>query len=108
MIIDRIAFRNLLDEGERIVYVAHVHPFIIYPVLFRVLLFSLLIPAIGYFVFPPLWGIWLGWAALGAVVFVYRLFEWYMGAWIITDCAVIHQEWNSPFGAPSCALATSA
>lgn len=97
MFIDRLAFRNLLDEGEHIIYVAHVHPFIIYSSLFRELFFGILLPLGGWLLFPPLWGMWLTWGTVGVIVFLYQIFSWYMDAWIVTDTSVINQEWNSPF-----------
>lgn len=97
MIIDDIAFRGLLTKGERILYVAHVHPFIIYPTLFKVFLFGILLPLGGYFLFPPFYPIWIGWGGLGALLFLYRVTQWYLDAWIITNTGIIDQQWNSFF-----------
>jgi hypothetical protein len=97
MILDDIAFRGLLNKGEHVQYVAHVHPFTIYPRLFRVLLFGILCPALGYYLFPPFLWIFLAWALCGTLLFVYRVAQWYLDAWIITNFAVIDQEWNSFF-----------
>ncbi|MFA5792892.1 MAG: hypothetical protein WC897_03425 [Candidatus Gracilibacteria bacterium] len=97
MIIDSIAFRDLLDEGEKIVYVAHVHPFKVYPVLFKVLFFGILVPALAYILFPPFYAVWIGWAGLGTALFIYRLTQWYLDAWIVTDLAIVKQEWHSFF-----------
>ena len=95
MIIDKILFRNLLDKGEKILMVAHVHPFIVYGTLFKVAFLGLLIPALGYFLFPPLWPIWISWVGFGVLLFGYRILQWYLDAWIITNLAVIDHEWNS-------------
>lgn len=95
--IDRILFRNLLDEGERIVYVAHVHPFIVYPTLFKIFFAGVLLPAFGYGLFPLMPAVWAAWGILGMTLLLYRLLQWYMDAWIITTMAVINLEWNSPF-----------
>lgn len=97
MIIDKFLFRNLLDDGEKIVYVAHIHPFIVYPVLFKALFFGLMIPAIGYWLFPLMPEVWSAWAILGSMIFAYRLIQWYMDAWVITNMSVINFSWNSPF-----------
>lgn len=96
-VLDKILFRKLLDEGEKIVYVAHVHPFIVYPVLFKATFFGLLMPIIGYILFPLMPEVWSAWAILGGMVFFYRLIQWYMDAWVITTNSVINQEWHSPF-----------
>jgi hypothetical protein len=97
MIIDTFLFRKLLDTGEKIVYVAHVHPFIVYPILFKTLFLGLLIPATGYFVFPMMPEVWAAWALMGLMLFCYRLIQWYMDAWVITNLSVINFSWNSPF-----------
>ncbi len=97
MMIDRFLFKSLLDQGEKIVYVAHVHPFVAYPILFRSFFFGILMPALGYWLFPLMPEVWLIWAGVGASVLLYRLAQWYMDAWIITNMSVINFEWNSPF-----------
>jgi hypothetical protein len=97
MIIDDIVFRRLLNKGEEIKYVAHAHPFTIYPQLFKVMIFGLIAPASGYFLFPPFYVIWIAWAALGVLLFLYRIMQWYLDAWIVTNMGVIDQDWNSLF-----------
>lgn len=97
MIIDKILFRHLLDKGEKILMVAHVHPFLVYPQLLRVMFFGLLMPAGAYYLFPMLWTIWIAWAALGLVLFAYRVLQWYLDAWIVTNSSVIDYEWKTPF-----------
>ncbi len=97
MFLDQIAFRGLLEKGEKIKYVAHVHPFLVYPKLFKVLLLGILMPALGFYLFPPFYAIWIGWAVIGVLLFVYRILQWYLDAWIVTNNAVIKQEWHSLF-----------
>jgi len=99
MILDEIVFRSLLNKGETIQYVGHVHPFVIYPTLFKVLIFGVLMPAVGYYLFPlqPFLMVWAAWAGCGAILFCYRVLQWYMDAWIVTNYGVIDHEWNSFF-----------
>jgi len=99
MILDDIAFRSLLNKGENIQYVGHVHPFVVYPQLFKVLIFGLAAPAGAYALFPlyPFNLLWLCWGTLGALLFVYRVLQWYLDAWIVTNFGVIDHEWNSFF-----------
>lgn len=97
MILDKIFFNHLLDKGEKILRVAHVHPFIIYSQLARILFFGLLIPAVAYYLFPPLFVIWFTWVGLGLLLLIYRFMQWYLDAWVITNLSVIDHEWNSPF-----------
>lgn len=97
MIIDKILFRTLLDKGEKLLMVAHVHPFIVYPQLLKVIFVGILVPAIAYYLFPPLWSIWAVWGGLGVVLFIYRILQWYLDAWLVTNVSVIDYEWESPF-----------
>lgn len=97
MIFDEIAFRSLLAKGEEIEYVAHVHPFKVYPQLFKVLIVGVLLPAVGYYLLPPFKIVWFSWAALGGLLFFYRILQWYLDAWVVTNQGVIDQEWNSFF-----------
>lgn len=97
MILDRILFRHLLDKDEKLLMVAHVHPFMIYAQLLRVMFAGILVPALAYYLFPPLYPIWLVWALLGVILFSYRVLQWYLDAWVITNLSVIDFEWESPF-----------
>lgn len=96
-ILDQFLFRKLLDEEEEIVYVAHIHPFIVYPILFKASFFGLILPTLGYVLFPLMPEVWAAWGILGGMIFFYRLIQWYMDAWVITNMSVINFEWNSPF-----------
>lgn len=97
MIIDDIAFRRLLNKGEHIKYVAHVHPFTIYPQLFKIFIFGVVAPLGGYLLFPPFLAVWAGWGGIGILLFAYRLLQWYLDAWIVTNTSIIDHEWRSFF-----------
>jgi len=97
MFIDDVVFRSLLNKGEEIEYVGHVHPFIIYPQLFKVMIFGILVPAGGYFLFPPFIVIWTVWGSIGTLLFSYRIIQWYLDAWIVTNYGVIDRDWHSIF-----------
>lgn len=97
MILDEIAFHSLLGKGEKIVSVAHKHPFVVQGRLFSIIFFGFAMPAGGFLLFPPFKIFWLIWAAVGALIFVYEWLKWYLDAWIVTNFAVIDQEWNSYF-----------
>jgi hypothetical protein len=97
MIIDDIAFRGLLAKGEEIKYVAHVHPFVIYPQLLKVIFFGMIMPAGGYFLFPPFYLAWAVWTSVGILSFFYRLLQWYLDAWVVTNHGIIDQDWGNPF-----------
>ncbi len=95
--LDSILFRDLLDEGEEIIYVAHVHPFIVFPQFLKLIILGLITPALFYVLFPMIPEAWLGWGAIGLLWFSYELIQWYLDAWIITNIAVINYDWDTPF-----------
>ena len=97
MILDDIAYRSLLSKGEQIKYVAHVHPFIMYPKWFKTMLLGIALPALFLYLMPPWVTIWLGWGALGVLVFMYQIMQWYLDAWVVTYHALIDQVWHSYF-----------
>ena len=97
MILDEIVFHSLLGKGEKIIAVAHRHPFVVQGALFRILFFGMLIPVGGYLLFKPFYLLWLPWFVIGTLLFCYEWFKWYLDAWIVTNFAVIDQEWNSYF-----------
>lgn len=97
MILDEIAFRHLLSKGEEVRYVAHKHIFLVYPALFKILLLGIAMPLIGWRLFPPFYPIFMVWIGLGVLLFTYRIVQWYLDAWIVTNYGVIDQEWDSFF-----------
>jgi len=97
MIIDEIAFRSLLGKGENIKYVGHVHPFVIYPQLFKIMFFGLIIPAGGYYLFPPFWTAWAIWGGIAVLLFLYEIAKWYLNVWIVTNQGIIDQDWINYF-----------
>lgn len=97
MILDEIAFRSLLGKGEKVEYVAHKHAFIVYPALFKILFLGVGVPLVLFYLFPPFFYFWLGWMAFGAFIMSYKLTQWYLDAWIITNYGVIDQQWTSFF-----------
>lgn len=97
MIIANIVFRSLLSKGEKITYVAHAHPFTIYPQLFKIMIFGILVPVGFHYLIPPFYYLWIAWVAVGVMLFAYRLILWYLDAWIITNFSVIDHQWHSFF-----------
>lgn len=41
--------------------------------------------------------VWLGWAAIGTLIFLYEIMNWYLDAWVITNHGIIDLQWNSFF-----------
>lgn len=97
MIIDNIIFRSLLGKGEEIRYVGHVHPFVVYPELFKIFILGMILPVGAYLIFQPFWVLWLIWGGIGLIIFIYQIIHWYLNVWLITNLGVIDQTWNSLF-----------
>ncbi|MBU1019309.1 MAG: hypothetical protein ABII07_00990 [Patescibacteria group bacterium] len=92
-----IAFRGCLNPGEKIYFVAHTHPFIMYKIFFKTLIFGLLLPLGFNVIMPPFAIVWYGWIAVGGLIFFYEIMNWYLDAWIITNHGIIDLQWNSFF-----------
>ncbi|EKD63565.1 MAG: hypothetical protein ACD_51C00253G0001, partial [uncultured bacterium] len=92
-----IAFRSYLNKGEKIHFIAHVHPFTIYKVFFKIIVFGILLPLGFNLIMPPFYFIWYGWGTIGILVFLYEILNWYMDAWMVTNQGVIDLQWNSFF-----------
>lgn len=92
-----IAFRSYLNRGESIYFVAHTHPFVMYGAFFKALVFGILLPLGFNVIMPPFYYIWWGWAALGLLIFLYEILNWYLDAWVITNQGIIDLQWNSFF-----------
>jgi hypothetical protein len=88
---------NVVLLGERIIAVAHKHPFVVQGALFRILFFGMGVPGAGYMLFKPFYPLWGIWGSIGILLFIYEWLKWYLDAWIVTNYAVIDQDWVSYF-----------
>jgi len=92
-----ILFRNHLNEGERIYFVAHTHPFLMYSTFFKLLFIGILVPLGFNLIMPPFQILWIVWIAIGALAFFYEIMNWYLDAWLVTNQGVLDIQWNSFF-----------
>jgi len=97
MILANILFRSYLNQGEKIYFVAHTHPFMNYGSFFKTLLLGIVLPLGFNIIMPPFSMIWMTWVVIGGLLFVYELLDWYMDAWIITNLGVIDLQWDGFF-----------
>lgn len=93
---DRI-FSRFLDDGERVLSVAHRHSFVFAKAVFKVFVFGIVIPALLYVLFPGLATAWIIWGAVGLFGMTYRFMDWYFDVWLLTNFGVVDIERNGFF-----------
>jgi len=97
MLFANIAFRSYLNKGEKILFAAHTHPFVFAGSFSQRIFFGVGLPALFFYLMPPLYFLWGAWAAIGLLIFILELCNWYFDAWLITNEAVIDIDWVNPF-----------
>lgn len=85
-------FSSYLDKGERILYVAHKHVLILKVSSAKTSFFGIVLPVLGYLLFPQFLVIFLVWAFVGFIGLIYHFFDWYFDAWLLTNAGVIDIE----------------
>lgn len=93
---DRI-FSSFLDEGEKILHVAHRHIIIFKIDAAKPLFFGIVIPIVLYLFFPQVWPLFLIWGIVGIFAIFYCFVDWYYDAWLLTNTGVIDVERNGLF-----------
>ena len=88
---DRI-FSSFLDDGEKIMHVAHRHLIIFKIDSAKPMFFGIVIPAILYLFFPQVWPILALWGIAGLLGIFYYFIDWYYDAWLLTDAGVVDVE----------------
>ncbi len=90
-------FRGYLNPGEKILYVAHVHPFTIYKSFIKHLFFGFLLPGFFYLMMPPLWPALAIWGGIGALYMLHFYLDWYFDAILVTNQTLVDLEWTGIF-----------
>ncbi|MFH1533607.1 MAG: hypothetical protein ABID64_01620 [Nitrospirota bacterium] len=93
---DRI-FSSFLDDGEKIMHVAHRHLIIFKIDSAKPMFFGIVIPAILYLFFPQVWPILALWGIAGLLGIFYYFIDWYYDAWLLTDAGVVDVERDGMF-----------
>lgn len=94
-------FEGYLDDGERILTVAHRHILILKIDSIKTVFFGIILPIFGYLLFPDLIFVFVVWGCVGLVGYVYHLIDWYFDAWLLTNVGVIDIERNGLFDVTS-------
>lgn len=90
-------FSGHLDEGERIVDIAHRHPFIYFKASFKTFFFGMVLPIVFFLFFPKAVLIWAIWFGAGILGMLYHFMDWYFDAWLLTTAGVVDIEKNGLF-----------
>lgn len=96
-----ILFRNHLNEGEKIYFVAHTHPFLMYPTFFKILFIGILVPLGFNIIMPPFQIMWFTWIGIGVIAFSHEIMNWYLDAWLVTNQGILDIQWNNFFNKSS-------
>lgn len=96
-----ILYRSHLNPGEKILYVGHIHPFMVYAEFMSILFFGLALPGFFYFLMPPFWIVWAAWAGVGAIKLFFFGLNWYYDALLVTNQSLIDLQWEGIFNRAS-------
>lgn len=85
-------FTRYLDEGERVLNVAHKHILVLKVASAKASFFGVLIPTFLYWLFPGGFIFWFIWLCVGIGTLFYHFVDWYFDAWILTNAGIIDVE----------------
>ncbi len=96
-------FRNYLDEGEKILDVAHSHIIILKFSMAKPTFFGIIIPLVIYLAFPipQVALVTVIWGLIGLYGLFFKFIDWYYDAWVITNQGVITIHRNGYFDVSS-------
>lgn len=99
MLVAQLLFKPHLEDGEKIIYVAHKHIFTSLKKIIRVIFLGFVVPGIFLVLMPvaPFTYIIYGIMGLGFLKFLYVTADWYFDAWLITNLSIIQVVWNGFF-----------
>ncbi len=90
-------FKSYLDDGEKILHVAHKHIVLLKVKGAKTSFFGITLPVILFLLFPSIplvWGIWI---FIGLCGVFYNFMDWYFDAWLLTNYGVISLEGEGIF-----------
>jgi len=90
-------FAPHLEDGEKILFVAHRHPFLMFKNGLKITFFGFIIPIFFWNVFPEIWFVFLIWLLVGFIQINKMIFNWYFDSLLITSVSVIDVRWDGPF-----------
>ena len=90
-------FAGYLDDGERILHIAHRHVLIFKFAAAKTAAIGLFAPTLLYIIFPKALILWLLWLMVGVIGMIYHFIDWYFDCWILTNMGVVDIERNGLF-----------
>lgn len=90
-------FTSYLDDGERIIHVAHKHIIILKVKGAKAMFFGILLPVVLFLLFPGIALVWSIWIFVGLCSMFYNFMDWYYDAWLLTNFGVISLEGEGIF-----------
>lgn len=90
-------FKQFLDPGEKILYVAHKHILVLKLTAAKSTFLGITLPIILFFIFPKAILLFAVWALIGAGIFFFHVFDWYFDAWLLTTSGVVDIQRNGFF-----------
>ncbi len=87
-------FGRYLDDGERILHVAHKHPIVLKVSTAKVSTFGIMVPIGLYFLFPKMFFILIIWGIIGVFGWIYHFLDWYFDVWLLTNAGVVEVKRN--------------
>jgi len=82
-------FVSYLDNGERILYIAHKHVLMLKVSSAKTSFLGIVLPVLGFLLFPRFILIFAVWILVGVIGLIYHFFDWYLDAWVLTNAGVI-------------------
>lgn len=92
-------FKDYLEEGERILDVAHTHIIRFKISASKVSFFGIILPIAIYLLFPvrQVFLVGLVWVTVGGLAMIYKFVDWYFDVWLLTNIGVIAIHRNGLF-----------
>ena len=94
---DRILFRQYLESGEDMLFIAHKHWIELFNRALKAAVFGVLIPWTTWFFLPQLFWVSVAWTLVVWLWFLYHFIDWYFDVWIATTTSIIDVEWRGLF-----------
>lgn len=90
-------YKSYLGAGEKIQFVIHRHLFMQMKDFMRITFFGLLVPLIGWLLFPQIILFAAVWLSIGVLRFIYEFFDWYYDVWLVTNVSIVEIMWQGFF-----------
>lgn len=90
-------FKEHLDDGEKIIEIAHRHILVLKLSIAKTMAFGIFTPILLYVLFPKGLLIFLIWGGVGVAGLIYHWFDWYYDVWLLTNHGVVDIEYNGIF-----------